>query len=49
MIDWELDRLNRLILGAIRLGFTDDVAHWKAERERYIAERNSPISGPPDE
>lgn len=38
----ELDHINQLILGATRLGFADDVAHWKAERKRIIAEHYEP-------
>ena len=39
MSDYELNRLSRMILLAQQLGYADDVAHWKAERERLVADR----------
>lgn len=37
-MSYTIAQLDRMILIAIELGFHDDVAHWKAERERLIAE-----------
>lgn len=41
MAEYTIAQLNQMILLAMRLGFHDDVAHWKAERERIIKEKNS--------
>lgn len=37
--DYELDRLNRLMLMAMRLGFMDDVRQFKAERDELLRTR----------
>lgn len=33
---YTLAQLNQMILLAMQLGYKDDVAHWKAERERVL-------------
>lgn len=34
----ERDRLSQMMFAALRLGFDDDVRHWKRERELVAAE-----------
>lgn len=37
MPTYTIHQLDQLIIGAMRLGFDDDVAHWKAERAKLGA------------
>ena len=33
----EIAHIDQLLLGALRLGFHEDIRHWKAERQKLVA------------